>query len=191
MVIHTLKSLQPGDEVLISYFNILLPRSERQQKAQKWGFQCGCPVCDEDSPEHNRFEQQRKACRDFTTRQGTLMQSNTAATRAINGLLEKGRSLAAEAEECHELFPAIPDLYDGIGMLRAKVLMVQRRETQREDLVLDLERSVIWDARITGKDSPATHRRLQKLAQFAARKGSKASPRIDRDEGGDIVLVWP
>ncbi|KAK4507454.1 hypothetical protein PRZ48_001189 [Zasmidium cellare] len=182
MVIHTLKSLQPGEEVLISYFNILLPQSERQQKARKWGFECRCPVCDEDSSEHNRFEQQRKTCRDFTTRQETLMQSNTATMKAINSLLEKGRELAAEAEECPELFPAIPDLYDGIGMLRAKALMLQKRETQRQDLVLDLERSVIWDARITGKDSPATQRRLQKVVQFAARKGSKASPRIDRDE---------
>ncbi|KAF2161806.1 hypothetical protein M409DRAFT_58878 [Zasmidium cellare ATCC 36951] len=191
IVIHTLRQLRRGEEVLISYFNILLPRSERQSKAQKWGFDCRCTVCDEESPEHHRFERQRKVCREFTTRQTSLTQSNTATMKSINSMLEKGQLLVAEFESCAELFPAIPDLYDGLGMLRGKALMVQKREAQRQDVILDLEKSVTWEAKITGKDSPATQRRLQKLVQFAAKRRSNATPKIDADESGDLSLVWP
>lgn len=191
MVIHTLRKLRPGEEVLISYFNILLARSERQQKTQKWGFACACQVCNEDFPGHQRFEAIRKACRDFTTQQASLMQSNTTTMKSINSLLDKGRSLVTEAKNCCELFPAIPDLYDGLGMLRAKALVLQKREAQRQDVFLDLERSLIWEARITGKDSPATGRRLQKLVQFAAKKDSSETPSIDTDEKGDVIIVWP
>lgn len=191
MVIHALRDLQAGEEVVISYFNILLPRSERQQKTQKWGFACACQVCDEDSPHHQRLEVLRKAFRDFTTRQSSLVQSNATTMKSINGSLDKGRSLVTEARNCSELFPAIPDLYDGLSMLRAKALMLQKREAQRKDLLLDLENSLIWEARITGKDSPATQRRLRKLVQYAARKDPSETPRIDTDEKGDIILAWP
>lgn len=191
MVIHTLKDFQSGDEVLISYFNIVLPRSERQQKAHKWGFTCACQVCDEDSPNHQSFEVLRKSCRDFTTRQANFMRIGSTTIKSINSLLDNGRSLVTEAKNCSELFPAIPDLYDGLGMLRAKALMVQKREAQRQDVIQDLERSVVWEARITGKDSPATQKRLHKLVQFAATKRSSALPRIDTDEKGDYLLMWP
>lgn len=191
MAIHTLKTLQSGEEVVISYFNILLPRSERQQKAQKWGFSCVCPICDESSPDHQHFEQQRKACREFTARQANFMASRTTTIKSINGLRDKGRSIVTEVTDYPELFPSIPDLYDGLGLLQAKALVLQKREGQRQDVILDLEKAAIWDARITGKDSLATQRRLQKLVQFAAKKEIKSSPRVDIDEGGNHVLAWP
>ena len=37
MVVHSLRHLQPGEEILISYFSILLPRAERQTRTQKIG----------------------------------------------------------------------------------------------------------------------------------------------------------
>lgn len=191
MVIHTLRDIQTAEEVVISYFNILLPRSERQQKTQKWGFACACQVCDKDFPHHQRFETLRKAFRDFTTKQASLMQSNATTMKSINSSLDKGRSLITEAKDCSELLPAIPDLYDGLGMLQAKALMLQKRETQRQDVLLDLERSLIWEARITGKDSPATQRRLRKLVQFAATNDSSETPRIGTNEKGEFVLLWP
>lgn len=191
MVIHTLKDLQPGEEVVIAYFNLLLPRSERQEKAKKWEFDCRCVVCDECSPDHEQLEEQRKAFRDFTKRQVNLMQSGTSTLKSINGLIDLGRSIAAESEDCPELIPALPDLCDGLGMLQSKALVIQKLEAQRRGVLEYFEKSVTWEARITGKDSPATKRRLQKLIQFAARKGSSSQPWLDLDRSGRYVLVWP
>ena len=188
MVVHALRDLEPGEEVLIAYFSVLLSRSERQTKAQKWGFTCGCSACEpRDGSVH---EQLRKAVLDFTTKQTALMQSGRPTLKQITDLIATGRGTMDKVINEGGLRPAIPDLYESLGMLRAKALLLQRRENQREGVVEFLELAAIWEAKLTGIGSPATKKRLHKLEQFATQKKTIGSPRMVVTPTGEYAIGW-
>src|SRR4051794_39972212 len=39
------RSIEPGEEVTISYLNLGLPHPERQSALQRWNFTCTCSLC--------------------------------------------------------------------------------------------------------------------------------------------------
>jgi hypothetical protein len=39
------RTIQKGEEIFISYFDTMIPRAERQEKAKDRGFTCQCEVC--------------------------------------------------------------------------------------------------------------------------------------------------
>lgn len=188
MVVHALKSLDPGEEILISYFSILLPRKDRQDKSIKWGFACICTACD--SEMSSRQEQQRQALESFTSEQARIMQDGRASLKQVNEAIKTGTSLTSKTAESPEKIPALPDIYDGLAMLNAKSLILRQRERERGDVVTALEQATIWEARITGATSPAALRRLHKLAQFAATKDATASPFIEKRPHNEYAIGW-
>jgi hypothetical protein len=190
MVIHALRDLRAGEEVLIAYFSILLPRAERQVKAQKWGFTCMCPACDIASVDQPLLERRRKAINDFTAKQTLVMHSSRPSVKQIRDLVDLGSALIEKTGKDSALAPALPDLYDLLGLLEAKNLLVQRKESYREAVVAFLEQAVVCEARITGPLSPATARRLEKLQQFAARKTSSSHPTLSVGGATDYAVVW-
>lgn len=189
MVVHTLSPLQAGEEVLISYFNILLPRNDRQARTVKWGFSCQCPICDEVSGVHAGGEKARKDIRELNALQARLMQSAHNSAKTLTAACERGETVITQTLDSSALYPALPDLYDGVGMLQAKILLGQKRELEREQVVASLKEAAIWDARITGPTSPATSNRLAKLSKFASRKDNVQDYRIERDANGEFKLV--
>lgn len=189
MVVHTLAPLQAGEEILISYFNILLPRDERKAKASKWGFSCQCPICDESSQCYASAEAARKDIREFNSQQIRIMQSARTSVKALKAACERGGAIITKILGTAALYPALPELYDCLGMLQAKILVEQKRELEREQVVDHLKNAALWDARITGPDSPATTDRLQKLTKFASRKGQILAFRIEKDSNGKYVVV--
>ncbi|KAF2211462.1 hypothetical protein CERZMDRAFT_98351 [Cercospora zeae-maydis SCOH1-5] len=187
MVIHSLRELQANEEVLIAYFSILLPRTDRQTKASKWGFRCQCSACE---PQDATHEKQRKSIADFTAKQAALMHDFRPTMKQITDLVAEGVKLIGKVDAHGQLRPAISDLYDNIAMLRAKGLLVQRKEGQREGVLEFLEQATIYDAKMTGRDSPATKRRLRKLEQFAARKGAAGSAHLLTSENNVYSVAW-
>lgn len=186
MVVHSLRHLQPGEEILVSYFSILLPRSERQTRTQKWGFKCFCPVCtgEEDA------EILRKDIQAFNNEQIRLANRARATMKDIKSSIETGEALLEQISAIPELYPALPDLLEGLGMLEAKALFIQKREARRDNILAFLEQSAIWEARITGVESAATIRRLSKAAQFAGREDGERSGQISADESGRLEVQW-
>ena len=39
------RHVSAGDEIQISYFDVLKPFRQRQKRTESWSFQCGCPRC--------------------------------------------------------------------------------------------------------------------------------------------------
>lgn len=191
MVVHALRPLAMGEEIQISYFSILLASTQRQAKAQKWGFTCRCPGCDASSDDFQGSESQRRMCSDFSSRQAAVMQRNLTTMKELNEVINMGQAAVQRAKETSELLPTLPDLYDGLGMLQAKVLLVQKRETERSRVLSLLEQALIWEANITGESSPSTSKRLLKLGQFAQKQGPLVLPAIKKDDNGIYVVEWP
>ncbi|KAK4635485.1 Histone-lysine N-methyltransferase ATXR2 [Fulvia fulva] len=191
MVVHTLRPLEADEEIRISYFSILLPYAERQAKAQKWGFTCRCSGCDERAGGFEGSESQRRMCRDFATRQGEMMKRAVVTMMELNDVAGMGRAAVYQAKREDGLVPTLPDLFDGLAMLQAKVLLVQKRETERDSVLSLLEEAVEWEARITGTRSQATSKRLRRLAQFAQKQGPLMIPAIELDASGSYRVKWP
>ena len=190
MVVHTLRELHAGDEVLISYFSILMSKPERQTKARKWGFDCACPACDSKQVHHLQREEILKDIRDFRSKHSTVMSGNAHGPRSLKSLINKGSALTEHCLGDPSLRPALPDLFDDLGMLEAKMLLSTRRENEREAIVTDLEKAAVWEARMTGTGSIATNKRLHKLQQFAARRGDGIRPNMGEQYKYEYQVAW-
>ncbi|KXT07405.1 hypothetical protein AC578_412 [Pseudocercospora eumusae] len=190
MVVHTLRELHAGDEVLISYFSILMSKPDRQAKARKWGFDCACSACDSKQVHHLEREEILKDIRDFRSKHSTVMSGNNHSPRSLKSLINKGSALIEHCLRDLSLRPALPDLFDDLGMLEAKMLLSTRRENEREAVVEDLEKAAVWEARITGTGSIATNKRLQKLQQFAARRGDGIRPSVGEQYKHEYQVAW-
>jgi hypothetical protein len=193
MVIHSLRALEQGEEVLISYFNILMPREDRMIRTQKWGFTCACEVCDEQAPGQEKAEELRKEFSDFKLEQGKIVQRPSTSGKDLNRLsrcIARGRALLDVSAQHPNLTPALPDVYDGLALLQAKVLLSQNRSFEMAEVLALLEKAALWDARITGPRSPATMKRLHKLEQFVVKTEKKGKPRVVAGKGWNFEVVW-
>ncbi|EME88062.1 uncharacterized protein MYCFIDRAFT_192326 [Pseudocercospora fijiensis CIRAD86] len=187
MVVHTLRELHAGEEVLISYFSILMSKPDRQTKARKWGFDCACSACDGKQLHHVEREEVLKDIRDFKSNYSMVMSGNKHSPGSLKSLIIKGSALVEHCLGDLSLRPALPDLFDDLGMLEAKMLLSTRRENEREAVVAFLEKSVVWEARITGTESVATNKRLEKLHQFATRRGR---PHVGEQYKFEYQVAW-
>lgn len=202
MLVHTLRPLRANEEVLISYFDILLARPERQERMKKWGFVCHCAVCEEaEDPAASEssssaastgvsLEQQRKYLREWFGLQAQAVGSRQTPREQLEAIRQMGATLVANAAVNASLTPAFPNFYDGLAMLQAKTLLFSGKEGEREGIIAALEQSVIWEASITGPNSRPTTQRLEKLAQFASKKVQKSKPAVERDDAGEYRVVW-
>ncbi|KXT12817.1 hypothetical protein AC579_1812 [Pseudocercospora musae] len=190
MVVHTLRELHAGDEVVISYFSILMSKPDRQTKARKWGFDCACSACDSKQMHHLQREEILKDIRDFRSEHSTVMSGNNHSPRSLISLIKKGSALIGHCLSDLSLRPALPDLFDDLGMLEAKMLLGMRRENEREAVVTDFEKAAVWEARITGTGSIATNKRLQKLQEFAARRGDGIRPNVGQQYKYEYQVAW-
>lgn len=117
------------------------------------------------------------------------MQSSRTSVKILKTVCQRGHAIILQTLKTPATYPALPELYDGLGMLQAKILVEQKRELEREQVVSHLENAALWDARITGPSSPATVNRLQKLGKFASRKGHVQEYRVERTSTGDFAVV--
>jgi hypothetical protein len=165
MFVHALRDLDAGEEILISYFDILLPRDERQKRMSKWGFHCHCPVCDEDPAESDglSLEAQRQFLREWLSLQAQVLRSTKTTADQLKSVVAMGTSLIASAAINASLTPAFPNIFDGLATLQAKLAGIEQPEHYNNESIVSLESAAVWEANITGMDSVATSTRLEKL----------------------------
>lgn len=59
MVVHATRPIRTEEEVLVSYFNTQMPRSDRRARAVRWDFECDCPACDVHHPQQTEHERRK------------------------------------------------------------------------------------------------------------------------------------
>jgi hypothetical protein len=191
MFVHALRTLDAGEEILISYFDILLPRDERQSRMSKWGFQCHCPVCDEDPTESDglSLEAQRKFIREWLSLQAQALRSPQLTIAQLKSVIDMGTILISNAEINASLTPAFPNMFEGLAMLQAKAIKMDGRQSNAECISF-LESAAAREANITGVDSGATDKRLKKLLQYGQQFGKVGTPRLVKSDQGFYETTW-
>jgi hypothetical protein len=192
MFVHALRNLDAGEEILISYFDILLPREERQRRMSKWGFNCHCPVCDEDPAESDglSLEAQRQFLREWLSLQAQVLRSPGATMDQLKSVMAMGTSLVASAAVNASLTPAFPNIFDGLAMLQVKVAGIEQAEIYKDESTASLESAAVWEANITGMDSVATNTRLETLRKYTREFGKLGTLTLVKDSECSHKIQW-
>jgi hypothetical protein len=190
MFVHALRNLGAGEEILISYFDILLPRDERQTRMSKWGFHCHCLVCDEDPAESDglSLEAQRQFLREWLSLQAQVLRSTKTTAGQLKSVVAMGTSLIASAAINASLTPAFPNIFDGLAMLQTKLAGIEQTEQYKNESIASLGSATVWEANITGMDSFATSTRLEKLRKLIHELGTLGNPTLVKDSEGSYQI---
>lgn len=112
MFVFALRDIDPGEEIVISYFNITLPRNERQERAKKWGFTCTCPACSDtsDREAHEQLLARVRGVKETNARLLLLPQADISAQdlqKSVQNTMELIRSVWEQAW----LKPQMPEMW--------------------------------------------------------------------------------
>lgn len=140
--------------------------------------------------------------------------SSSSAVKQITNLITLGHNTISQVlddddddDDNHTggFHPTLPDLYSNLSDLQARALLLLRsrerksrphqqhnEEVEKEDVVSSLQLAAIWEAKLTGRESPATKKRLLQLEKCAARQDTTTrSPRIVAGTGiGAYAIEW-
>ena len=191
MHLHALVPVPRGTELSISYFNLLLPFPQRQDRARDWGFECACALCSSRSPSRpaavqgagsaaegesgergaaagveGSREDERTRVREWLIRQYKLVESSDERTReALEAALEEGGEVKRVCEE-GSLRAVLPRVCAGMGILSAALAAASsgvEGEQERGD-----ERRGHGDIREDGtRDAAEAEKTIQKWVEEA------------------------
>lgn len=138
--------------------------------------------------------------------------SSSSAVKQITNLIALGHNTISQVldnddDDNHTggFHPTLPDLYSNLSDLQARALLLLRsrerkgrphqqhnEEVEKEDVISSLQLAAIWEAKLTGRESPATKKRLLQLEKCAARQDATTrSPRIVAGTGiGAYAIEW-
>lgn len=141
--------------------------------------------------------------------------SSSSAVKQITNLITLGHNTISQVldddDDDHDdthtggFHPTLPDLYSNLSELQARALLLLRsrerksrphqqhdEEVEKEDVISSLQLAAIWEAKLTGRESPATKKRLLQLEKCAARQDATTrSPRIVAGTGiGAYAIEW-
>lgn len=141
--------------------------------------------------------------------------SSSSAVKQITNLITLGHNTISQVlddddddnDDNHTggFHPTLPDLYSNLSELQARALLLLRsqerksrphqqhnEEVEKEDVISSLQLAAIWEAKLTGRESPATKKRLLQLEKCAARQDATTrSPRIVAGTGiGAYAIEW-
>ena len=91
------RNLQPGEELQISYFDVLKPYQLRQERTKSWSFQCECPRCS--------FERNLPSHLQEIGVSVDVVESAAAECSSIEAQWLRASHLATYMKELEELFP--------------------------------------------------------------------------------------
>lgn len=146
----------------------------------------------------------------------TSSSSSSSAVKQITNLITLGHNTISQVldddddddnDDNHTggFHPTLPDLYSNLSDLQARALLLLRsrerksrphqqhdEEVEKEDVISSLQLAAIWEAKLTGSQSPATKKRLLQLEKCAARQDATTrSPRIVAGTGiGAYAIEW-
>lgn len=147
------------------------------------------------------------------TNHRTSSSSSSSAVKQITNLITLGHNTISQVldnddDDNHTggFHPTLPDLYSNLSDLQARALLLPLRsrerkgrphqqhneEVDKEDVISSLQLAAIWEAKLTGRESPATKKRLLQLEKCAARQDATTrSPRIVAGTGiGVYAIEW-
>lgn len=140
--------------------------------------------------------------------------SSSSAVKQITNLITLGHNTISQVLDDEDdnddnhtggFHPTLPDLYSNLSDLQARALLLLRsrerksrpyqqhnEEVEKEDVICSLQLAAIWEAKLTGRESPATKKRLLQLEKCAARQDATTrSPRIVAGTGiGAYAIEW-
>ncbi|KUJ13160.1 SET domain-containing protein [Mollisia scopiformis] len=85
-----------GEEITITYINILEPRSERRQVLNRWGFECQCSLCSRSNAEINHSDSRIRKINTLQTQLSDWTENSIATPAMAEDLL-----LLYEEEHIH------------------------------------------------------------------------------------------
>ncbi|KAI9709399.1 MAG: hypothetical protein M1828_002520 [Chrysothrix sp. TS-e1954] len=161
MTCHTLSGIQPGEEILISYFSILLTRQKRQERAATWKFVCKCPACEGGSlTERTRSDLQvMRAEHDVVTNKSVDAQQAQNHVHRMNEMLKT-------VSDDKWLRPQLPIAYDQMASSFMMLFEATNELSLLQSIQENLVNSTTAEANIIGTESFATSKRREKLQAF-------------------------
>lgn len=159
MDVHTLSDVREDEELEISYFNLLLPRPQRAERANAWQFKCTCPVCAGPDSLSSQLEVRRQRIRALET----LYLNNIASQDFDRGQhIFEMEEMVTLAKQESALFPQLPKAYEYLAM--SQIANVKDHPSQEliVAIVMNLRESMLAEANITGPHSPACEERRLK-----------------------------
>lgn len=167
MDVHTIASVPKGKEVEISYFNVLLPRTERLAKARDWQFECTCPACSPSSSSQQEHGSRRTRVRNLENKYLSNMMGQNLNSQQHVAEMQEMVELVAE-DDC--LAGQLPKAYEYLSMSQIASVKEQPSPELIVSIVMNLREAMLAEARITGHDSAATEERRQKYEMMQGKE---------------------
>ena len=193
MVVHAARDIEKGEEINIAYFSVLMEREWRKKRARDWRFECKCRVCDEDAEGAEEMEESRRVVREWLQGPAAELEGEgDVSIEHLKGVIEQGDKIVEMMERDRSgLSISLAIVLDALAMLQANLVAREGRDGKeaRAEIVAYLQKAALVEARISGRETPATVRRCVKLGQFAAVKGRETVPKVVQ-EGESWRMEW-
>lgn len=161
--VYALQDIKPGGEIEMSYFDPTMSFSERQSRAEDWGFTCTCPVCRNNTLSRwNQYEQ-----RLVVVRWHYIMCFSKMSTIEQIKYCQEAIDTALDPEYPW-LRAALSKLYMALYTVEKKAsgdLMTMDRD-KKIYLRTILDKIAEWQEKITGTGSRESLLRRQLLREF-------------------------
>ncbi|KAI9654564.1 MAG: hypothetical protein M1831_005325 [Alyxoria varia] len=156
---HALQDIKRGVEIEISYWNMTMPRSERQKAAAERGFRCNCCVCDlRDDGETNELEQIRAKMREVIYARNRLsFGAETGGREAYRNIIHSAFNIIKYLEGRRYCDPSLPELYHVLAVTKEELTPLHTRRPEFHREVLGHYDSALQaEVLMTGEDSKST-----------------------------------
>ena len=157
-LVYSLRDINPGEEIEISYFNITIPFDDRQERAKAWGFICSCSICTQvrKSKSHNNsYEKLLASVRSGMTVQPNADNPTVSSTNWIHDV-EQAINIA-HSPNYSWLVAALPGLYYCLGK------RLEQAKRPPEKIQEAFTSALRWECRLTGAESPSSEERRKQL----------------------------
>ena len=151
-LVYSLRNIDPGEEIEISYFDITMPLNDRETRSRSWGFTCSCPACSKAGIfKETQYEAQLSCVHEAMSIEHNEANLSHAVLKAQDAID------IALAPEYSWLVAALPNLYTSLG------LQVENARGPTENAREVLEYALHWECRITGAGSSSSEEKRQQL----------------------------
>lgn len=149
-LLYALRDIEPDEEIEIAYFDLTMPLSDRQTRAQSWGFQCMCDACGSAGKLTTKGYEKELAALRRNVSATRVRKMNKSDYETIRDDIQKAIGVAM-SPDYPWLKSALPNLWCNLSLILQKLQDVEDREVERA-----LNTALEWESRITGDASPAT-----------------------------------
>lgn len=144
-MIYSFRDIEPGEEIEISYFGVIMPYTDRQARAKSWGFTCNCPACSlSGNVRGEAYETAISQIRDAMN----LSSQNTGSLIPGPKLIKATQNAINVAKD-----PKYPWLAAALPSLHVLLATGQCQERRLGEELAAWEGALEWESKVTGADS--------------------------------------